>query len=88
LVSRTLPVVDDHGISFLAQLEPALIDRLAAAQKSIVVMPRQAEENLDDVIEFGVADLKTHIEPVKAACAELHRPVAPPAAPQQPGKPV
>lgn len=64
----------DDGISFLADLEPALVDRLAAAEKSIVVMPRQENERLDNVIEFGVADLKKHIEPVKAACAEAGQP--------------
>jgi len=64
-------VQQDDGIDFLASVPPELIDKLYAAQKDVVVMPRQQERNLDIVIEFGVAKLRENLEPVKNACASL-----------------
>jgi hypothetical protein len=33
-----------------------------------VIMPRRGSERLDNVVEFGVAELSKHIQPVKNAC--------------------
>lgn len=69
--ARVIP--QDDGIDFLASVPPALIDQLSSAQKDIVVMPRQKENNLDTVLEFGVAKLRENLEPVKKACASLRK---------------
>lgn len=62
----------DFGISFLASIPPFLLDKLAAAQKKIIVMPRQENKSQDEAIEFGVADLPKHLDPVKAACKDVN----------------
>lgn len=72
---KVRPVSHDFGISFLGDLNTDFFDRISTARKSIVVMPRQGSEKLDDVIEFGVANLSKHIQPVKNACGLA--PVAP-----------
>lgn len=59
----------DFGISFLGGMDRSLLDKIGEAKKAVVVMPRRGTERLDDVIEFGVADLSKHIQPVKHACA-------------------
>lgn len=70
------PIAHDGGISFLGELSSELSDRVAAASKSIVAMPRQGTERLDEVVEFGVAELAKHFQPVKKAC-EAATPLAP-----------
>ncbi len=62
------PIAHDFGMSYLAELDGELIDKLATAKESIIVMPRQGSEKLDDVIKFGVAELADHAVPVKKAC--------------------
>lgn len=66
---RTVP--QDSGIDFLGQIQPSLIDTFATAKETIVAMPRQNNEKLDDLIEFGVANLQENLGPVKKACAGL-----------------
>jgi hypothetical protein len=78
----TRVVAQKGSIDFLSSLEPRLIDNLEAAKKAIVVMPRQAGEKLDDVIEFGVAKLAEYIKPVKEACRVIHEKQEP--TPEQP----
>ena len=58
----------DHGVSFLADINRDIVEKIAAASKKIVAMPRQKDEKLDELIEFGVAELSKHINPVKKAC--------------------
>jgi hypothetical protein len=60
----------DFGISFLGSISPSTLEKLAAAQEKIIVMPRQQNKSQDEVIEFGVAELYKHIMPVKSACKE------------------
>lgn len=67
---KVRPVSHDFGISFLGDISTDFVDRISAAGKSIVVMPRKGSEKLDDVIEFGVAELGKHIKPVKNACGK------------------
>lgn len=62
-------VVDDGGISFLAPMAPDFLGMLSAAKKSIVSMPRQNNEKLDAVIEFGVGNFEKYLVPVQQACA-------------------
>ena len=78
---KARPLSHNDGVSFLADVPQEVIDKLATAQKAIVVMPRQRDEKLDEVLEFGVAKLADHIKPVIAACAPTT--LAPPAAPKQ-----
>ncbi|MGA7327829.1 MAG: tetratricopeptide repeat protein [Rhodomicrobium sp.] len=58
----------DFGMSFLADLEPAMLDKFGSAEHKVVVMPRQNDASLDEIIEFGVKGLTNNIEPVKTAC--------------------
>lgn len=74
IAART--VSHDFGISFLGELKPELVVKIAAAHKSIVAMPRQGDKKLDEAIEFGVAELAKHIQPVRKAC-EAPTPVTP-----------
>lgn len=73
------PISHDFGISFLGEVNSRLVDQIGAASKNVVVMPRQQFEKLDDMIEFGVAELVKHIEPVKKACGveKADNPIAP-----------
>jgi hypothetical protein len=71
------PITHDDGISFLADVDAPTVEELAAAEDSIITMPRQEGKKLDQVIEFGVTELVKHLKPVKAACAELHKPEQP-----------
>jgi hypothetical protein len=66
----------DFGVSFLAPLEPWLIDKLAEAKSSVVVMPRLEEKALDKPIRFGVGALAGLVGSVKAACDLPARAVA------------
>ena len=74
------PVANEESLGFLGDLSDQLLNRIVSAKKSIVVMPRQGAQKLDDVIEFGVGELTKHIEPVKKACeraaTEEQQPVA------------
>jgi len=53
-------IAQKESIDFLAKIEPSLIDKLQSAKKTVVVMPRQKGERLDDVTEFkevtGIGD--------------------------------
>src|SRR5262249_37144905 len=66
-----------ESLDFLATAEPALIDKIDAAKKRIVVMPRQKQEALDKITEFGVAKLSERLVKVKEACSSLHKPNEP-----------
>lgn len=66
---KAQPISHDDGVSFLGDIDRALLDKIGEAKKSVVVMPRRPSERLDEVIEFGVAGLSKHIEPVRSACA-------------------
>ncbi|MCL4765784.1 MAG: hypothetical protein KJZ80_06110 [Hyphomicrobiaceae bacterium] len=68
-ILKVRPIAHDFGISFLGEIKPDLLERIGSAEKSVVVMPRQGSNKLDDMIEFGVAELAKHIEPVRRACA-------------------
>ncbi len=61
-------VSHDFGISFLADIDIATLQKIAAAKEKIIVMPRQKNQNLDEIIEFGVAKLSEHVKPVFEAC--------------------
>ncbi len=61
-------VKHDFGISFLASLAPSDVDKLAAATKKLSVVPRQENEPLDNITEFGVDGLVQYLAPVNAAC--------------------
>ncbi len=61
-------VSHDFGISFLADIDIATLEKIAAAKKKIIVMPRQKNQSLDEIIEFGVAKLSEHLKPVFEAC--------------------
>jgi hypothetical protein len=65
---KAIVAAHDFGISFLAGVDLASIEKLGAAQRKIIVMPRQGDKAQDDVIDFGVAELAKHIGPVKEAC--------------------
>lgn len=65
---KARPVAHDFGMSFLGEVNRQLFEKVGDAKKSVVVMPRVGAERLDDLIEFGVAELAKHIVPVKAAC--------------------
>ena len=83
--SLTTKVVAQKGsIDFLTPVDPQLVDKLEAAKKTVVVMPRQLGEKLDDLIEFGVAKLAENIKPVKEACRAIDEKREPaPAKPKQ-----
>jgi hypothetical protein len=68
----TRVIAQKEGIAFLSPIGPALIDKLEAAKSTVVVMPRQKNERLDDIIEFKVAKLAENIKPVKDECKSLH----------------
>ncbi|MBS0251358.1 MAG: hypothetical protein JSR78_09885 [Proteobacteria bacterium] len=65
------PLAHDFGISFLGNVSGEMLDKIAAAKTSVIAMPRQGSDKLDEVIEFGVGDLAKTIEPVKRACKPL-----------------
>lgn len=70
-------VIDSDGISFLAHTSPEMIEKIVAAKKTIVAIPRQEGNPLDDPIEFGVGKLETHFKPVQAACTDAVGPEPP-----------
>lgn len=79
------PLAHDFGISFLGDINRETVDRIVAGTKSIVVMPRQGSEGLDDAIEFGIANLAKYIEPVMKAC-DIERPAVDPGPAPEPGE--
>jgi hypothetical protein len=70
-------VPQESSLDFLGAIPPTLIDKLENAKETVVVMPRQNEQKLDEVIEFRVAGFRENIEPVKKACATIHSPAGP-----------
>jgi len=73
--AATVPVSiikQESGIDFLGSIEPTLIAKLEGANEVVVVMPRQNNQKLDEVVEFKVAGLRENIQPVKKACAGIH----------------
>src|SRR5262249_23113551 len=49
---KTRVIANTDGLAFLSDLTPEMVDKLASASKTIVVMPRQKETHLDEMIEF------------------------------------
>ncbi len=74
---KSRAIAHDFGISFLGDVPMEIVDKLAAATKTIVVMPRQNGEKMDEAIEFGVGRLVDYIKPVKKACETVPEPQAP-----------
>lgn len=70
-------VAHEFGISFLGEINRQLVDKVGEAKKTVVVMPRVGSERLDDVVEFGVAELAKHVVPIKTACEAKTAPSEP-----------
>lgn len=67
-------VAHDFGLSFLADLPDGILSSLASARDTIIVMPRQNSENLDEIIRFRVGGLAKNLVPVRMACGLLATP--------------
>jgi hypothetical protein len=67
-------VAHDFGLSFLADLPVEHLAGLASARDTIIVMPRQNAENLDEIIRFRVGGLAKTLVPVRMACGLLATP--------------
>ena len=45
-------IPQDGGLDFLGSIDPVLIEKLEGAKETVVVMPRQNNQKLDELIEF------------------------------------